>query len=141
MEREGATEARGTQCTILVVDDDADERTAVADLLAARGYAVAVACDGQEAVDLLRAGLRPSVIVLDLSMPTMDGWALLRHLRGTVHSKVPVVVTSAVARERPAPGADACLEKPFEPAELRAIVERLSAAARAAAPERRPRQA
>ncbi len=115
------------QHTILVVDDDADERTAFADLLSARGYSVVVACDGREAMDLVEAGLRPSVIVLDLAMPTMDGWTFLGHLRGTAHSTVPVVVTSADARARPAIGADACLEKPVEPERFHAIVARLSA--------------
>jgi two-component system chemotaxis response regulator CheY len=123
----GAAGSRATRFTILVVDDDADQRAAVSDLLLARGYAVVVACDGQEAVELLESGLRPSVIVLDLNMPRMDGWAFLRHLRGAAHSSVPVLVTSAAARERRPAGADACLEKPVEPEGLGAIVRRLSA--------------
>jgi CheY-like chemotaxis protein len=117
--------------TILVVDDDADERAAYAELLSARGYRVVVAPDGREAADLLAAGLRPSVIVLDLAMPTMDGWTFLRHLRRTVRSAVPVVVASADVRGRPAVGADACLEKPVEPERFHAIVARLSADASA----------
>lgn len=115
--------------TILVVDDDAGQRAVVSELLSARGYAVVVACDGQEAVELLQAGLRPSVIVLDLTMPRMDGRAFLRHLRDAEHSTVPVLVTSAVARERPPAGADACLEKPVDPEGFRSIVGRLSARA------------
>jgi CheY-like chemotaxis protein len=117
--------------TILVVDDDADERAAYAELLSARGYPVVVAGDGREAMDLLAAGLRPSVIVLDLTMPTMDGWTFLRQLRRTARSAVPVVVASADVRERPAVGADACLEKPVEPEQFRLIVARLSAEASA----------
>jgi CheY-like chemotaxis protein len=60
----------------------------------------------------------------------MDGWSFLAHLRGEVHSTVPVVVTSAAAGERPLPGADACLAKPVEPTELRALVARLSSGGR-----------
>lgn len=114
--------------TILVVDDDEAQRTVVAELLSARGYAVVVARDGEDAVALLEAGLRPCLIVLDLAMPKMDGWAFLAHLRETARSPVPVLVTSATSRERPPEGADACLEKPFEAAQLRAEVARLSTA-------------
>lgn len=128
----GATEETGGSRggPVLVIDDDADQRTLLAELLSARGYSVVVARDGQEAVELLQRGLCPSVIVLDLTMPRMDGWAFLAHLRGAACSDVPVLVTSAVARERPPEGADACLEKPFEPAQFRAAVARLSSGAR-----------
>lgn len=123
----GAAGSRAGRFTILVVEDDADQRAAVSDLLLARGYAVVVACDGKEAMELLESGLRPRVIVLDLNMPRMDGWAFLRLLRGARHSTVPVLVTSAAAREPTPTEADARLEKPFEPEGLRAIVGRLAA--------------
>jgi CheY-like chemotaxis protein len=111
---------------ILVVDDDADQRAAVAGLLSGRGYDVVVAVDGQDAWEMLARGLRPGLIVLDLTMPRMDGWSFLERLQGTVHEAVPVIVTSAVAANRPPPGADACLEKPFEAAQLRALVARFA---------------
>lgn len=119
---------------ILVVDDDADQRVALAALLSFRGYDVAVACDGLEAWEMLARGLRPSLIVLDLSMPRMDGWSFLERLAGTVHAEVPVIVTSALAASRAPPRADACLEKPFEASELDALVARL-----ASRPAPRPR--
>jgi CheY-like chemotaxis protein len=117
---------------ILVVDDDADQRAGVAEFLSWDGYEVMSASDGREALDLLRCGIRPALIVLDLTMPGMDGWCFLDHLRGTMHSSVPVLVTSAVAtdRERPPAGADACLEKPLEPASFVGAVAQLCAAAR-----------
>jgi CheY-like chemotaxis protein len=118
----GSTRGRA----ILVVDDDPDLRTLVAELLSERGYAVVVACDGQDAVELLEHGLRPCLIVLDLTMPRMDGWAFLAHLRKSARSAVPVLVTSAVVRDRPPAGADAFLEKPYEAAQLREAVARLS---------------
>ncbi len=127
MEFEGRSGDRREPRPILVVDDDADLRAAIADVLAAKGYAVVVACDGQDALELLEAGLRPSVIVLDLAMPRMDGWAFLRHLRGPAHSTVAVLVASADVRPPPPPGADAYLEKPLGPEELCAMVGRLSA--------------
>jgi CheY-like chemotaxis protein len=115
--------------TILVVDDDCDQRSAFADLLAYAGYQVAVACDGQEALDLLAEGLRPAVVVLDLAMPRMSGWAFLERLRATEHASVPVLVTSGDARARPPVGADACLDKPVDVAAFRSLVGQLCSAA------------
>jgi twitching motility two-component system response regulator PilH len=129
-----ARHASGThERAILIVDDDAAQRSVMAELLSARGWAVVVACDGLEAVELLEGGLRPDVIVLDLAMPRMDGRAFLSHLRGTARSFVPVLVTSTCANEAPPEGADACLEKPFDAARLRAEVARLSSGVRGGA--------
>ena len=50
-------------------------------------------------MEILASGLRPRVIALDLSMPRMDGWAFVRHLRGAAHSSVLVLLTSPAARE------------------------------------------
>lgn len=127
---ENAQRSGAPDRTILVVDDDADQRAGVTAFLSTGGYEVVGACDGREALDLLLSGLRPTLIVLDLTMPRMDGWCFLEHLRGTIHSTVAVLVTSAVASERPPAGADACLEKPFEPASFSGVVAQLFAAAR-----------
>ncbi|SRR6266542_3145835 len=115
------------KCQILVIDDDEGIRTALAEILELSGYAVAVAADGQEGVELLEYGLEPRAIVLDLMMPRMDGWTFLDRLRHDPrYQDVPVVVTSAVATESP-PGADACLQKPFDVAQLDRAVARLCA--------------
>src|ERR671936_275104 len=101
------------KCRILVIDDDEGIRTALAEILELSGYDVAVAADGLEGVELLEYGLEPAAIVLDLMMPRMDGWTFLDRLRHDPRFQdLPVVVTSAVAAERPA-GADVCLQKPF----------------------------
>ena len=63
---------------VLLVEDDVDVRNAACDLLESEGSTVIAAGDGREALDLLRAGLRPSVIVLDLTMPRMDGCHSIR---------------------------------------------------------------
>jgi CheY-like chemotaxis protein len=120
---------------ILVVDDDPDQRAVAAELLTLVGYEVVVACDGHDALDLLRAGLRPRVIVLDLAMPRMSGWAFLERLRGPERSSVPVVVTSGDVGTRRPEGADLCLEKPIDPSELRSAVARLDAARPALVPD------
>jgi CheY-like chemotaxis protein len=59
---------------ILIVEDDADLAAVVADVLEVAGYDVATAAHGREAVDRLRSGLLPELILLDLMMPVMDGW-------------------------------------------------------------------
>lgn len=114
--------------TILVVDDDEQQRSCIAELLSRAGYEVAVAGDGQDALELLRAGLRPALIVLDLTMPRMDGWAFLERLRGSPRATIPVLVTSAAVTQRPPVGADACLEKPLDARAFREAVARLSGA-------------
>lgn len=113
--------------TVLVIDDDEGIRVALAELLELCGYRVTVAADGQEAAELLAVGLAPNAIVLDLMMPRVDGWTFLAALRADPRFReTPVVVTSAVTGERP-PGADACLQKPFDVAQLDREVARLCA--------------
>jgi PAS domain S-box-containing protein len=73
-----AGEARGT---VLVVDDDPDQRDALAAAIEANGLGVATAANGREALDWLQREPRPAVMVLDLLMPEMDGFALLDAVR------------------------------------------------------------
>jgi CheY-like chemotaxis protein len=60
--------------TILLVDDDEDARSGVAELLRLDGYEIVEAADGQEALVHLRGGLRPCLVLLDLNMPGTSGW-------------------------------------------------------------------
>lgn len=81
---------------ILVVEDDPDVRSALAELLSGEGYEVATTADGGEALDTLRAGLQPSVILLDLMMPNVDGWDFRRaQLDDPKLAMVPVVLLTA----------------------------------------------
>jgi CheY-like chemotaxis protein len=115
------------KCSVLVIDDDEEIRTVMAEILELLGYHVTVAADGQEAVDLLAVGLEPRAIVLDMMMPRMDGWTFLSTIRADPRFReLPVVVASAVAGECPL-GADALLQKPFELADLDREVARLCA--------------
>ena len=112
---------------VLIIDDDEGVRTALAELLELSGYEVAVAADGEDALELLADGLEPKTIVLDLVMPRMDGWTFLSRLRADPKFQgVPVVVTSAVASEGPA-DADVYLQKPFDLNRLDREVARLCA--------------
>jgi Response regulators consisting of a CheY-like receiver domain and a winged-helix DNA-binding domain len=81
---------------ILIVEDDADLREALSEVLRDEGYAVTSAADGQEALDRLRRELRPSLILLDLTMPVMNGWQFRAEQRQDPDlSEIPVVVLSA----------------------------------------------
>jgi CheY-like chemotaxis protein len=70
-----------THPLILVVEDDAAVRAAMAALLEGAGYRVACAANGRDALDYLRGARPPVLILLDLSMPVMDGWEFRRHQR------------------------------------------------------------
>jgi CheY-like chemotaxis protein len=85
-----------TSKPILIVDDDKEVRIALAELLEGEGYTVAGAHNGHEALKLMRGGLRPAIILLDLMMPVMDGWDFRsEQRRDPAFSHVPVVIVSA----------------------------------------------
>lgn len=120
---------------VLVVDDTSDTRDMFAEYLDYRGYRAQTASDGREAV---RRALRshPSVIVMDLAMPVLDGWEATRILRADRRTRdIPIVVLTGhahpehVQRARDA-GANEVVEKPCEPAALGRIVVQTLAAAR-----------
>jgi CheY-like chemotaxis protein len=114
---------------VLLVEDDLDVREAMADLLACEGLRVVVASDGREALDLLQAGLRPSVIVLDLTMPRMDGWDFRHAQMADPNLKdIPVIVVSAgsvrAEKVRSDLGDVQFLGKPFVPATFLDVIAR-----------------
>jgi CheY-like chemotaxis protein len=82
-----------------VVDDDFDIRQALREVLEEEGYTILEAGHGREALDLLRrADTKPGLILLDLMMPTMDGWQLRTRLReDPVLAKIPIVIMTAHA--------------------------------------------
>ena len=113
---------------VLLVDDDCEIRAVLAVALAESGHGVVEAADGLEAVRLLEAGLEPSLVVLDLMMPRLDGWGVLERLRArAADHRPPVLVASSVAELTP-PGADAFLTKPFALDAFERAVARLTAA-------------
>jgi two-component system response regulator MprA len=117
--------------TIMVVDDDADVRDAVTDLLERHGYAVMPASNGEEALSELKSSeARPSLILLDVMMPVMDGHAFCEQQQQDPELKdIPVVVFTAfsAALERMADVKTAAqLEKPVMASELLDSVDRLA---------------
>lgn len=83
----------------MVIDDDADIRESITDVLEMRGYRVQSAVNGRQALDLLREGTRPCVILLDLMMPVLNGWEFrAEQTRDERLKTVPVVVIPATDR-------------------------------------------
>ena len=106
-----------------MVDDDADIRESLRDVLVDAGYEVDVAKDGREALGMMSP--RPALLIVDLMMPELDGWELLDELKRTAPlADIPVCVLSAMATHAP-PFASATLRKPVALDHLLATVERL----------------
>jgi CheY-like chemotaxis protein len=99
--------------SVLVVDDEVDIRTAMTEVLEEEGYEVYAAGDGKEGLDRLREK-QPSVILLDLMMPGMNGWEFRRaQQREPEVSDIPVIVLTAMGRA-PSIEAQSFLQKPFD---------------------------
>jgi CheY-like chemotaxis protein len=113
---------------ILIVEDDAATRDALTMVLTDEGYSVRAAANGREAIDLLRGGAAPDLIILDLMMPVMDGWQFRsEQQRHPDLTRIPVVVLSAdgTVRDKAASlGAVGCLQKPIEVDDLLHEIER-----------------
>ena len=109
--------ARATaHCPILIVEDDADLREMMAQLLTLEGYRAETVANGRDALEYLSQGDRPDLILLDLMMPIMDGWEFRRRQREDPNlATVPVVVLSALDQTRAADlGGTAFLKKPLD---------------------------
>jgi CheY-like chemotaxis protein len=122
--------------TVLVVDDDDDLRATLAEALVLYGYRVVTASNGKEALARLEAGPRADVILLDLMMPVMDGWAFREaQVKVAGAQEIPVVVLSALTGAEKAAAdleARACLMKPVGLDRLRETIEAVVADGQAA---------
>lgn len=110
--------------SVLIVDDDPDGVDALRYLLESHGYRVDSASNGRDALDYLRAGHRPGVVILDLAMPVMNGWQFLAAREGDeALASIPVIVVTA---SHPAlAAAETVLTKPVD---LDALLARIDAA-------------
>jgi two-component system cell cycle response regulator DivK len=122
----------GTELPIvLVVDDFADNRELYASTLAEAGYQVVEAENGQEALDFIGRH-RPAIVVMDLSMPILDGWEATRRIKCDPETSDIVVValtghaTNFGLQRAKEAGADAVLTKPCLPADLLAMLRSLT---------------
>ena len=113
--------------TILIAEDDPDIRDGVRILLAGEGYHILEAENGEAALKMLEQyGTGIALVMLDLVMPKMDGWEVLKTIR--LHSKVPIIMLTARGEERDELqgfdlGVDEYISKPFSPKILVARVE------------------
>ena len=118
---------------VLVVDDVAHGREIFAEYLEFRGFRVATAADGLEALDKAFE-LLPDVILMDLSLPQLDGWEATKRLKGDERTKaIPIIALTAHALasahdKAKAAGCDSVVTKPCVPKDLEAEVRRQLAA-------------
>jgi DNA-binding NarL/FixJ family response regulator len=113
---------------LLLIDDDPNLILLVKDYLEFRGYEVITAENGREALEVLEQDI-PDMIICDVMMPEMDGYALVEHVREDPRTNwIPVLFLSAKGQSQDRvkglnTGADVYMVKPFEPEELVAQVE------------------
>ena len=115
--------------TVLIVDDESRMRKLIKDFLMQKNYKILEAGDGEEALKVFEENQNKiSVILLDVMMPKLDGWSVLRQIRQT--SKVPIIMLTARGEEQDELfgfelGVDEYISKPFSPKILVARVEAL----------------
>ena len=112
---------------ILVVDDESRMRKLIKDFLVAKGYSIVEAEDGEKALEVFEENRNKiNLIILDVMMPKLDGWSVLRQIRQD--SKVPIIMLTARGEEQDELfgfelGVDEYISKPFSPKILVARVE------------------
>jgi two-component system, cell cycle response regulator DivK len=115
---------------VLIAEDNAINRELLRELLEMRGYSVVEACDGQEALNVIEQ-TNPDLLLLDIGMPVLDGFALIRKIRETSRlATLPVVAVTAYAMQGDRDkilnsGFDGYLSKPIDAIALAAELERL----------------
>ena len=113
--------------TVLVVDDESRMRKLIRDFLAQKGYSILEAQDGEEALKVFEENKNKiGIILLDVMMPKLDGWSVLRQIRQT--SRIPIIMLTARGEEQDELfgfelGVDEYISKPFSPKILVARVE------------------
>ncbi len=114
--------------SVLFIEDDPALRETVTEVLEEEGYQVTSVPNGAEGLALLESSLQPGLILLDLMMPTMNGWEFFNQLQQhPQHAAIPVVVLSAVAefqRRRGKLDVAEILPKPIDISRLLAAVDR-----------------
>jgi two-component system, OmpR family, KDP operon response regulator KdpE len=110
---------------VLVIDDEPTVRRVLSGLLVKAGYTVIVAADGREGLEMVTAGAAPDLIVLDLMMPRMNGFEVLKALRANKDwAQIPVIVLTATPMGNTADmlDVDAMLRKPFDAVDVQAAI-------------------
>ncbi len=110
--------------TILVVEDDHMIRVSIRGLLEDEGYEVLTVTNGRAALEVLhRIGVKPSLILLDLMLPVMDGRAFVAELRRRPElASIPLVLMTGVELDHPVEGVSTVLKKPVRAQQLLEVV-------------------
>ncbi len=117
---------------VLVIEDEANNLDVAQRIIRAAGHEPLVAMDGQSGLDMARTQ-RPDAILVDLLLPTLDGWTITKTLRGEPWAaRIPIIAVSALAMQQDRQraidaGCDDFVSKPYAPAELRAVLSRFLA--------------
>jgi two-component system, chemotaxis family, sensor kinase CheA len=111
--------------TVLIIDDDAEFREALAAVVRGRGYSVEVSSNGMEALDMLRWGLVPRVILLDMQMGPMTGWEFrVEQRRDQRLSNIPVVaMTAGPWKDRDSDDFSHRIQKPLDLERLASLID------------------
>ena len=116
--------------TILIMDDDLAMQTVLEIALREAGYQVILAENGREALEKVKSE-NPDLVVLDVMMPYMDGFEVLKNLKADpITAEIPVIMLTAKAQDADVfrgwqSGVDCYLTKPFNPMELLTFVKRI----------------
>jgi CheY-like chemotaxis protein len=121
-ERDDATGP--TRKVVLVVDDEQGMLDLMRFVLEGEGFEVETARNGVEALQRLRTGMRPALVLLDMMMPVMSGWELLDEVARLPSLELPPIVVLTAAGSAAVPGAAAVLRKPYELETLLETVDR-----------------
>jgi len=120
----GESKRVGTSSFVLTVDDDPDLLEVTSFVIEQEGMAVETARNGEEALALLRTGRLPSLVLLDLMMPVMNGWEFLNEVaKEPPFRQIPIVVVTAADHVQ-VTGAVEVLSKPMDLTALLRVVER-----------------
>jgi two-component system, cell cycle response regulator DivK len=128
---------------VLIAEDNVVNRELLRELLESRGYSVCEACDGQEALEAVQE-TRPDILLLDIGMPVLDGYAVIQKIRADPSlAELPVLAITAYAMHGDQEkimksGFDGYLSKPVNASSLMAEIDRLLIKRRAAAASSNP---
>ena len=112
---------------IMLVEDNEMNRDMLSRRLQRKGYEVVIACDGKEALDLVKSE-RPDLILMDLSLPEMDGWEATRRLKADKTTKdIPLIVLTAHALKTDREGAFevGCNDFDVKPIDFQRLLEKI----------------
>src|SRR5581483_5074953 len=128
--RHGATLQRGAAMPkVLLVEDDEMNRDSLSRLLRRRGFEVVIGVDGQEGISLARSEA-PDIILMDMSLPVMDGWEATRQLKASSDTQsVPIIALTAhaMASDRDKALAAGCDDFDTKPIELDRLLPKIHA--------------